>query len=80
MKIINGKNPDFINVNGQKKIVEMFGTYWHGESRTGLPNEVHVQERKDIFKEYGYETLIVWQHELVNSDFVLNKLQEFHNV
>ena len=59
----------------------MFGTYWHGESQTGIPNEVYVQERKDIFKESGYKTLIVWQHELVaNSDFVLNKLQEFHNV
>ena len=27
--IIGGKCPDFINVNGQKKIIEHFGDYWH---------------------------------------------------
>ena len=29
--IINGKSPDFTNVNGQKKLVEFFGLWWHGE-------------------------------------------------
>jgi len=27
--MINGKSPDFVNCNGQKKIIELFGDYWH---------------------------------------------------
>lgn len=27
--IFDGKNPDFINVNGLKLIIEVFGNYWH---------------------------------------------------
>ena len=26
---ISGKCPDFININGEKKIIELFGDYWH---------------------------------------------------
>jgi very-short-patch-repair endonuclease/endogenous inhibitor of DNA gyrase (YacG/DUF329 family) len=56
--IILGKNPDFINVNGKKQIIELFGDYWHsGESG---------KERMELFKEYGYSTLIIWENELKN--------------
>ena len=27
--IIGWFNPDFININGQKKIIELYGDYWH---------------------------------------------------
>lgn len=54
--ILAGKCPDFINTNGQKKLIELYGDYWHkGED---------PQPRIDLFKQYGYETLIVWEHEL----------------
>lgn len=67
--IINGKSPDFTNVNGQKKLIELFGDYWHaGEN---------PQDRKDIFKPFGYETLILWESELKDMDFVLFQLEEF---
>ena len=61
-----GKNPDFVNVNGQKKIIELFGDYWHGEDVQGVPKEQHMQERIDCFAQYGYQTLIIWEHELEN--------------
>jgi len=68
--IISGKCPDFINVNGRKKIVELFGNYWH------TPEE--AEDRKAIFKRFGYETLIVWEHELKNEiGNVALKLKEF---
>jgi hypothetical protein len=31
--VIAGKIPDFININGQKKIIELFGDYWHEGER-----------------------------------------------
>lgn len=60
---IGGKNPDFISTQ-ENKIIEVFGDYWHGTKKTGMTNEQHEQERKDYFKQYGYETLIIWECEI----------------
>lgn len=67
--IIGGKNPDFINVNGQKKIIEVFGDYWH---RNDDP-----KDRINLFKKYGFKTLVVWQHELTNLGQVGKRLEKF---
>jgi len=68
---IGGKNPDFMNVNGQKKLIEMFGDYWHeGEDET---------KRINHFKEFGFNTLIIWESELRNLVLVNNKLKQFHS-
>ncbi len=75
---INSKNPDFININGQKKIIEMFGDYWHSKEHTGIPNEKHERIRRRIFAKYGYETLIVWQKELQHVSALRRKLKDFH--
>ena len=68
--ILAGKCPDFINVNGQKKIIEFFGNYWHK-----LEEE---QQRINLFTEYGYQTLIIWEHELKDIDKLSNKLLKFN--
>lgn len=68
--IINGKNPDFVNCNGQKKIIELFGDYWHeGEN---------PQDRADKFSPFGYQTLVIWERELKNIGEVVKKIQVFH--
>lgn len=68
--VIAGKIPDFINVNGQKKIIELYGDYWHrGEN---------PQDRIDIFKPYGYDTLVVWEHELEDVEKLKLRIIEFH--
>ena len=67
--MIGGKFPDFININGQKKIIEVFGDYWHcGENS---------EDRINIFKPYGYDTLVIWEHELKDMGTVRNKISEF---
>lgn len=67
--IINGKCPDFVNCNGQKKIIELFGDYWHrGEN---------PQDRIDVFTPFGYETLVIWEHELKQIESVTNKIRGF---
>ena len=68
--VIAGKCPDFININGQKKIIELYGNYWHqGQD---------PQDRINLFKEYGYETLVIWEHELKNMEVLKEKIIEFH--
>jgi len=74
---VAGKCPDFVHVN-QKKIIEHFGDYHHGEKVTGIPNEQHEQERIDCFAQHGYQTLIIWEHELKDKNQVINKLKFFN--
>jgi len=66
---INGKCPDFVNCNGQKKIIELFGDYWH---RGQDP-----QDRINTFKPFGYETLVIWEHELKNMNSTIEKIRKF---
>lgn len=74
--ILGGKCPDFVNVNGQKKIIEMFGTYWHRD-RGNIPYYQTEQGRKEHFAGYGYETLVIWDDELANLDVVTQKVGQF---
>ena len=75
---IVGKNPDFMNVNGQKKIIEMFGNWWHSKEKTGRTKKEEENQRINHFAKYGYKTLIVWQRELNNIPELKRKLTEFH--
>ena len=65
---IGGKIPDFINTNGEKQIIEMFGDYWH--------KPIEEQLRKEVFKEYGYDCLVVWENELEHEVELVNKIKE----
>ena len=64
--VIGGKCPDFINVNGKKKIIELFGDYWHrGEN---------PQDRIDVFKPFGFETIVIWESELKDKEKLVYRL------
>jgi len=69
--ILGDKNPDFLNVNGQKKLIEVYGDYWH---RNDDP-----QDRIDLFQEFGFDTLVIWEHE-IKDDLVkvAEKVLEFN--
>lgn len=67
---LGGKNPDFMNVNGQKKLIEFYGYYWHKDD--------NPKTRIKHFKKYGFDTLVIWDKELKNIDRLTNKLELFH--
>jgi G:T-mismatch repair DNA endonuclease (very short patch repair protein) len=71
--IIDGFNPDFININGQKKIIECYGTYWHKRQ------EVIERDKRRIksYKRLGYSTLVIWEYELKDLNKVSNKISKF---
>lgn len=67
--VFDGFCPDFVNVNGKKQIIELFGDYWHkGEDGS---------ERIERFAKYGYSTLIIWENELKRSDDLTAKIMNF---
>jgi very-short-patch-repair endonuclease len=68
---IGGKNPDFINER-EKKIIEHYGTYYHKKEEE--------KERIEHFKNCGYSTLVIWENELENLDFLSLKILKFHEL
>ena len=66
-RIVN-KIPDW-KVEGQKKVVEFCGKYWHSKQE--------IEERKELFKLYGFETLIIWEGEENNVPKLLKKIKRF---
>lgn len=53
---INGLCPDFINCNGKKQLIEVFGNYWH------QPED--EEQRKRHFARYGFNTLVLWEDDI----------------
>jgi len=69
--IIGGKCPDFTNVNGQKRVIELFGDYWHKEE--------NPQVKIDKYAEFGFDCLVIWEHELKNCNNVMVRIRDFNN-
>ena len=69
--ILGGRCPDYLNINGQKKLIELYGDFWH-KGEDGI-------ERVEYFKSFGFETLIVREHELKNMDILSQKIQLFND-
>lgn len=61
--MIGNYNPDFVNVNGQKKLIEVFGEYWH--KGKGL-RKWHQTElgRIMLYNAFGFNCLILWANDL----------------
>ena len=84
-EVILGKlNPDFINCNGKKQIVELFGCWYHGCPLHHPNNEVSWQNteigKKVIYSRYGFKTLVIWEHELEDEEVVVNKITQFRTL
>lgn len=70
-----GYNPDFINVNGSKGIIELFGDYWH---TTKIKKWRETEGGKEYhFAKFGFKTLILWENELENEKAVVKKIKVF---
>jgi 5S rRNA maturation endonuclease (ribonuclease M5)/intein/homing endonuclease len=69
--VLGGRySPDFVNVNGKKKLIEFFGCYHHGcetcKDGKYFSDELKKknENRVKIFKKYGWETLVIWEHDI----------------
>ncbi len=76
---ILGSIPDFINVNGQKKVIEMFGDYWHSQDVIGKSESDETTDKINKHAKLGYDCLIIWERELKNYNNVSEKIVNFHS-
>lgn len=71
--IINGLNPDFVNINGKKNLIELFGTYWHRDVKKRSWNYTEPG-RVAAFKQMGFRCLVIWDKELSDKERLVRKL------
>jgi len=66
--LVGNLNPDFVNINGRKEAVDIFGDHWHTLDE--------IPSRKMIFAEYGWKLIIIWGHEIkeLPEDKIASKL------
>jgi ribonucleoside-diphosphate reductase alpha chain len=77
--VVNGHIPDFVNVNGKKKAINVNGCYYHGCVKCGYgdsPNTKDIRHSNSLRK-VGYQELTIWEHELIEKDKVKEKVETF---
>ena len=76
--MLGGLIPDFVNVNGHKAVIELFGDYWHNKKKK-IPWKSTEFGRQAVFSQLGYKSLIVWEHELNSPQDVVEKIRRFND-
>lgn len=61
--------PDFINTNGGKKAIEVFGRHWH--------EHWEELEWKERYEREGWEVLIIWEEEFKNELDLIEKVKNY---
>lgn len=76
---IGGRVPDFVNMNGRKQVIELFGDWFHSKEFAEHFNRtfVSVEDKIAHYKKFGFDCLVVWENELKNKETVLNKINNF---
>lgn len=77
MCFLNGQIPDFIDINGDKKVIDVNGCYWHLKYRKPKrwTKELEEQKRRQRYEEIGFKYLVIWDDE--SDEQITNKLLEF---
>ena len=71
---IEGRNPDFLNVNSKKLVIEMFGMFWHNPEF--FPNRLSEEELTAHYKKYGITCLVIWEYDIFDEDEVVRRVME----
>ena len=61
--------PDFVHINGKKKVIDILGNHWH------TPDE-HFS-RTERYKKQGYDSLILWESELKDMGSLKDRIKTF---
>ena len=74
-------NPDFVDINGKKIVIEIFGDYWHSPLLNQNMKECSTLEyRKRYYKKYKWQSIFLWESDLKREDveeFVLLQLRKY---
>lgn len=79
--VLGGMIPDFVNVNGKKAVIEVFGDFYHDPSKAFWNVEWKKQEfgRVSTYSQLGFKCIILWGSDIKGKgaeDFIINKLNK----
>jgi len=60
--VLGGMIPDFINTNGRKQVIEVFGDYYHGKICKNWKNS--ELGKTMAYNSLGYKCLVIWEREI----------------
>lgn len=76
---LGGLTPDFVNVNGKKAVIEVFGDYYHSPEVLGDRWQGSELGKIMIYNSLGWRCLVIWASELkqLSEDEVVAKVNAF---
>jgi predicted DNA-binding protein YlxM (UPF0122 family) len=78
--IIGGRCPDFIETNGKKQVIELFGIYWHSPLYgKRIPYRATYEGTMEHYKKHRFKCLIIWDWELekISHEVIVDKIKKF---
>jgi G:T-mismatch repair DNA endonuclease (very short patch repair protein) len=71
---IENINPDFVNINGEKRAIEVNGCYWHNcptcFSTPQRTKRLTIDiDRNKIYNKYGWSVTTLWEHDIKSGKF-----------
>jgi len=73
---LENANPDFINVNGYKKAIEVYTPYWKKRKYGSV--EEYEKQRRTLFERYGWDVLFVRaERRIENHDALIKRIVDF---
>jgi hypothetical protein len=67
--LIGRKNPDFVGIRNEHKLIEIWGEYF----KVGR----NPQDLIDFYRTYGYDCLVIWASELKDIDTIYLRVERF---
>ncbi|OPZ37905.1 MAG: hypothetical protein BWY99_01763 [Synergistetes bacterium ADurb.BinA166] len=74
--VLPGPHPDSI-FRDASVAVEVFGSYWHGEAKTGKSVVEHELETVAAWNDVGFKCLVVWEPEFKDERRMIKRIEEF---
>lgn len=77
--MIAGLIPDFVNVNGRKQVIEVFGRRFHDPNVAKWEIKWCRTEvgRIMTYNSVGFDCLIIWEHELKDENQLIKKIRKW---
>lgn len=76
---LGGLTPDFVNINGKKELIELFGDYWHSPKVVGDDWRRSELGKVMVYNSLGWKCLVIWEHELkeLTEEQIVDNIQAF---
>lgn len=77
---LGGLTPDFVNVNGKKDLIEVFGDYYHSAEVIGDDWRRSELGKMMIYNSLGWRCLILWASDLKSKPEaeIIEMIRKFH--